>query len=282
MPGGQYTNLRQQAKSLGLEDRWPEICRGLRRRQPAVRRHRQGDAVEQGRRRPGAVHGHQRPDRRRTCSTARGALSFPRSVVEMMQGLLGEPEGGWPKAFQKIVLDSAGVEADQRPAGRDAAAGRFRRPRQARLAAKIEREPRDEDVLSYLLYPQVFLDFQKHWQQYGDTSAIPTPNFFYGLQPRRGDRRRDRARQDADRQVPDDRRAARGRHADGLLRAERPAARGPRADRSVEGDAQAASQGRPGRPEPRRGADAGQGVDRRRARRARRSRQASGCCRSKR
>src|SRR5207253_10664422 len=41
----------------------------------------------------------------------------------------------------------------------------------------------EEDVLSYLLYPQVFTDFQKHWQQYGDTSTIPTAHFFYGLQP---------------------------------------------------------------------------------------------------
>ena len=53
----------------------------------------------------------------------------------------------------------------------------------AELQAKIGREPREEDVLSYLLYPQVFLDFQEHAQKYGDTSTIPTANFFYGLQP---------------------------------------------------------------------------------------------------
>ena len=51
------------------------------------------------------------------------------------------------------------------------------------ISAKTKREPRDEDVLSYLLYPQVYLEFQKHWLQFGDTSTIPTANFFFGLQP---------------------------------------------------------------------------------------------------
>ncbi len=108
-------------------------------------------------------------------------LHFPRSVVEMLQGLLGHPAGGWPKTFQEIVLRSAHVEplrgrpgAALPPADLDGAARTLRE--------KIEREPRDEDVLSYLLYPTVFLDYAEHWRQYGDTTVIPTRNFFYGLQ----------------------------------------------------------------------------------------------------
>jgi pyruvate carboxylase len=107
-------------------------------------------------------------------------LAFPRSVVEMMQGMLGEPEGGWPKAFQEAVLKSAHAEpiagrpgAALPPADFDAAA--------RDIATEIKREPSDREVLSYLLYPQVFLDFQKHLQQFGDTSFIPTANFFYGM-----------------------------------------------------------------------------------------------------
>ena len=123
------------------------------------------------------------------------------------------------------MLRSAHVEPIDGPARRGDAAGGLRRGRARRSRRRPSREPRDEDVLSYLLYPQVFLDFQKHWQQYGDTSTIPTANFFYGLQPGEEIVGRDRARQDAHRQVPDDRRGARGRHAHGLLRAERPAAR---------------------------------------------------------
>src|SRR5262249_50699871 len=51
------------------------------------------------------------------------------------------------------------------------------------IQAKTRRDPSHDDVLSYLLYPQVYLDFQKHVTQFGDTSKIPTPQFFYGLQP---------------------------------------------------------------------------------------------------
>ena len=114
---------------------------------------------------------------------ARGAAALSASVVEMMQGLLGEPEGGWPK---RVSGDrpAVGARASRSRAGR---ARRCRRPTSTAAAreiqAKTEREPREEDVLSYLLYPQVFLDFDEHRQQYGDTSTIPTPNFFYGLQP---------------------------------------------------------------------------------------------------
>jgi pyruvate carboxylase len=99
----------------------------------------------------------------------------------MMQGLLGDPEGGWPKRFQEIVLRSARVEpiagrpgAALPPADFEAAS--------AEIHKKTRREVREEDVLSYLLYPQVFIDYLDHWQKFGDTSTIPTPPFFYGLQ----------------------------------------------------------------------------------------------------
>jgi pyruvate carboxylase len=114
--------------------------------------------------------------------TTTAPLSFPRSVVEMMQGLLGEPEGGWPAQFQQIVLRSAHVQpivgrpgASMPPADFEGAA--------REVQARTRREPSKEDVLSYLLYPQVYLEYQKHWAQFGDTSTIPTAHFFYGLQP---------------------------------------------------------------------------------------------------
>ena len=70
---------------------------GLRRRQPDVRRHREGHAVLQGRRRPGAVHGRQRPDPAPTCSTPTARSPSPDSVVEMLHGDLGQPPGGLPE-----------------------------------------------------------------------------------------------------------------------------------------------------------------------------------------
>ena len=51
------------------------------------------------------------------------------------------------------------------------------------IAAKGKHDPSEQEVLSYLLYPQVYLEYQQHWQKFGDTSTVPTPNFFYGLQP---------------------------------------------------------------------------------------------------
>ena len=181
MPGGQYTNLRQQSKSLGLEHRWPEVCEAYATANRLV-----GDIVKVT---PSSkvvgdlalflVTNKLSAD---DVMNSTVPLSFPRSVVEMMQGLLGEPVGGWPLAFQEIVLKSAHVEAivgrpgaSMAPADFDAAA--------KEIATKVQREPSAEDVLSYLLYPQVYLDFQKHVALYGDTSTIPTSNFFYGLQP---------------------------------------------------------------------------------------------------
>jgi pyruvate carboxylase len=109
-------------------------------------------------------------------------LSFPRSVVEMMQGMLGEPEGGWPKPFQEIVLRSARVQPIVGRPGAALPAADFDVAARE-IQARTHREPGEDDVLSYLLYPQVFLDFQEHWREYGDTSTIPTANFFYGMQP---------------------------------------------------------------------------------------------------
>src|SRR5581483_9588783 len=111
-------------------------------------------------------------------------LSFPKSVVEMMQGYLGTPQGGWPKVLQKIILNSAGVKPLKGRPGTTLPKVKFDEARKE-LAKKIGREPLQTDLLSYLLYPQVYIDYHKHEQEYSNTSVLPTPAFFYGLQ--RGD-----------------------------------------------------------------------------------------------
>jgi pyruvate carboxylase len=98
----------------------------------------------------------------------------------MMQGQLGFPEEGWPKVLQKIILNSAGVEAIRGRPGAKMPKVDFEATKKE-LAAKMGSEPRDVDVLSYLLYPQVFLDYQKHVHAYDNTSVLPTPAFLYGL-----------------------------------------------------------------------------------------------------
>jgi pyruvate carboxylase len=108
-------------------------------------------------------------------------LNFPKSVVEMMEGMLGQPEGGWPKVLQKIILDSAGAKPMKGRPGAKLPKVDFKAI-EAELAEKLGHEPRDVDVMSYLMYPQVFLDYDKHLKAYDNTSVIPTPAFFYGLQ----------------------------------------------------------------------------------------------------
>ncbi len=99
----------------------------------------------------------------------------------MMQGYLGQPEGGWPKVLQKIILDSAGAKAFTTRATAKLPKVDFAETTKL-VAEKIRREPRDVDVLSYLMYPQVYLDYEKFVDQYDNTSVIPTPAFLYGLQ----------------------------------------------------------------------------------------------------
>jgi pyruvate carboxylase len=181
MPGGQYTNLRQQAKSLGLEERWPAICDAYVAANQLV-----GDIIKVT---PSskvvgdlALFMVTNDLTARDILEAQRPLHFPQSVVEMMQGLLGTPDGGWPPAFQDVVLRSARVQpievrpgAALPPADFAAAA--------ATLHATMARRPSEEQVLSYLLYPQVFLSYADHCRQYENTSVIPTANFFYGLHP---------------------------------------------------------------------------------------------------
>ncbi|MGE3509949.1 MAG: pyruvate carboxylase, partial [Vicinamibacterales bacterium] len=181
MPGGQYTNLRQQAKNLGLENRWSDVCLAY-----AEANRMFGDIVKVT---PSSkvvgdmalfmVTNNLTSD---DILSSTGPLSFPRSVVEMMQGLLGEPEGGWPRLFQDIVLRSAQVRAIEGRPGASMPPADFQKATDE-VRAKMREEPREEDVLSYLLYPQVFMEFMDHRLHHGDTSAIPTGPFFYGLQP---------------------------------------------------------------------------------------------------
>src|SRR5688572_32014141 len=129
MPGGQYTNLRQQAKSLHLADRWPEIARMYAEVNQLF-----GDIVKVT---PSSkVVGDMALYMVTNGLTPMDVLdpskkhNFPRSVVEMMQGQLGFPDEGWPKVLQKIILNSAGVEPLKgRPGAKDAE-GRFRRDAQ--------------------------------------------------------------------------------------------------------------------------------------------------------
>jgi len=179
MPGGQYTNLRVQAKSLGLEHRWHDIARTYADVNLLF-----GDIVKVT---PSSkvvgdmalfmVTNNLRPA---DILDPTRHLAFPKSVVEMFHGDLGQPPGGWPKKLQKIIL--AGQKPlTGRPGARlakiDLAATR------TELEAKVHHQVKDTDIASYLMYPQVFLEYDRFRNAFGEVDVIPTPTFFYGMQP---------------------------------------------------------------------------------------------------
>ena len=181
IPGGQYTNLRQQARALGLESHWDEVLTAY-----ATVNRMFGDIVKVT---PSSKvvgdmalfmvsHGLSEaevldPDH---------PVAFPDSVVAFFRGDLGQPYGGFPQALQKKILrgekpitvrPGALLEAVDIPAARKQA------------EHKLRRGLNDRELASYLLYPQVFQDYAEHRRSYGDVSLLPTPIFFYG--PESGD-----------------------------------------------------------------------------------------------
>jgi pyruvate carboxylase len=180
MPGGQYTNLKEQARSVGLDDsRWPEVSQAyadvnqmfgnIVKVTPSSKV--VGDMaimmVSSGLTKEQVVDPHYE-------------VAFPESVVQMMRGDLGRPEGGWPEGIQKKVLKGQKPLAE-RPgatlAPLDLAAER------KKLDEKLGRASTDTQFASYLMYPKVFLDYARDRAAFGDCAILPTPVFFYGMEP---------------------------------------------------------------------------------------------------
>jgi len=180
MPGGQYTNLREQADAMGLGERWAEIARTYADVNAAF-----GDIVKVT---PSSkvvgdmaiflvTHGLSMKE-----FEARGrnhTLTLPNSVVDMFAGSLGQPDGGWPKALSAQILKNqqpiAGRPGESLPPvdfGQTAAT----------LERSIRRAPRHDEVLSYVMYPDVFMKFARAQEQFGDLGVVPTNVFLYGMQ----------------------------------------------------------------------------------------------------
>ncbi|MGI6244365.1 MAG: pyruvate carboxylase [Pseudochelatococcus sp.] len=178
MPGGQFTNLKEQARALGLDTRWHEVARAYRDANDLF-----GDIVKVT---PSSkVVGDmalmmvaQELTPADVLDPAR-EIAFPASVVEMLRGDLGQPPGGWPEALQKKVLKDE-TPSTVRPGSLIAPAD-LAAERQA-VEGKIDRPVSDAELASYLMYPKVFTEFALTSWKYGPVSALPTPNFFYGMQ----------------------------------------------------------------------------------------------------
>jgi pyruvate carboxylase len=178
MPGGQYTNLHQQAQALGLESRWHEICHTYAEVNKLF-----GDLIKVtptskvvGDMALFMVGNNLTPE---DVLSGKRDLAFPESVVEFFSGRLGQPPGGFPEELQRRVLRGR-KPIEGRP-GATLPPADFDGTRR-QLEKQFQRPASDRDVVTHLLYPRVFPDFVEHQRTYSDTSVLPTPVFFYGME----------------------------------------------------------------------------------------------------
>ncbi len=178
MPGGQYTNLREQARSLGIEHRWPQVAETY----AAVNR-MFGDIIKVT---PTskvvgdlAVYMVTAGISEADVLNPNKEIAFPDSVVAFFRGDIGQPPGGFPKALQDKVL--RGVTPLPGRPGASMLPADF-----VTLRTKAEKESRhsidDNDFASYLMYPKVYAEYAKHQGKYGDLSVLPTPVFLHGME----------------------------------------------------------------------------------------------------
>jgi len=177
MPGGQFTNLKEQARSLGLDAKWHKVAQAY-----ADANQMFGDIVKVT---PSSkVVGDMAlimVSQDLTVADVENPakdIAFPESVVSMLKGDLGQPPGGWPQGLQKKALKGEEPYTDVPgsllpPADLDA-------ERKA-IEDKLERKVDDFEFASYLMYPKVFTDFALASDTYGPVSVLPTPAYFYGL-----------------------------------------------------------------------------------------------------
>ena len=180
MPGGQFTNLKAQARSLGLEERWHEVAQtyadvnkmfgDIVKVTPSSKV--VGDMalmmVSQGLTRDQVED----PDT---------DVAFPDSVIDMMRGNLGQPPGGFPDKIVAKVLK--GEKPNTERPGKHLEPVDFEETR-AKLVKELEGKSVDnEDLNGYLMYPKVFLDYMGRHRTYGPVRTLPTKTFFYGMEP---------------------------------------------------------------------------------------------------
>ncbi|AAV94467.1 pyruvate carboxylase [Ruegeria pomeroyi] len=180
MPGGQFTNLKAQARSMGLEDRWHEVAQMY-----ADVNQMFGDIVKVT---PSskvvgdmALMMVSQGLTRAQVEDPKSDVAFPDSVVDMMRGNLGQPPGGFPTVILSKVLKGEAPNTE-RP-GAHLPPVDLEEVR-SKVSAELEgKEVDDEDLNGYLMYPKVFMDYMGRHRQYGPVRTLPTRTFFYGMEP---------------------------------------------------------------------------------------------------
>jgi pyruvate carboxylase len=177
MPGGQFTNLKEQARSLGLETRWHEVAQAYHdvnlmfgdivKVTPSSKV--VGDMALMMVSQDLTVADVENPSR---------DIAFPDSVVSMLRGDLGQPPGGWPEALRRKAL-KGDTPITVRPGSllEDADLPAMRNDAEE----KVGRALSEPEFASWLMYPKVFSDFAAAQENYGPVSVLPTPTYFYGM-----------------------------------------------------------------------------------------------------
>ncbi|MBZ9659041.1 pyruvate carboxylase [Mesorhizobium sp. ESP-6-4] len=179
MPGGQFTNLKEQARSLGLETRWHEVAQAYHdvnlmfgdivKVTPSSKV--VGDMALMMISQDLTVADVENPAK---------DIAFPDSVVSMLRGDLGQSPGGWPAALQKKALKGE-KPITVRP-GSLLKAADLKASRKD-IEGKLDRKLSEYEFASWLMYPKVFTDFAAAQETYGPVSVLPTPTYFYGMKP---------------------------------------------------------------------------------------------------
>ncbi len=175
IPGGQLSNLRQQAIALGLGDRFEEIEESYAAADRILGRLVKvtpsskvvGDLAL-------ALVGAGVSADEFASDPAR--FDIPDSVIEFFRGELGDPPGGWPEPLRTKALAGRPPAKPTRELTSDD---------EAALALA---GPKRQAELNRLLFPGPTKEFDAHRDLYGDTSSLSANQFFYGL--RRGDEHR--------------------------------------------------------------------------------------------
>ncbi|MCC8360714.1 pyruvate carboxylase [Salinimicrobium sediminilitoris] len=183
IPGGQYSNLKPQAESLGLADRFHEITEMYSKVNELF-----GDIIKVT------------PSSKVVGDMAQylvsnnlsiedvlekgDEISFPQSVKSFFRGDLGQPHGGFPEKIQKIVLKDEKPykerpNAHLEPIDFETEFAEFEKTFGEGMGRNVE----ITDFLSYKLYPKVFTDFYNHHMEFGGVMNVPTKSFFYGMEP---------------------------------------------------------------------------------------------------
>ncbi|MED1470396.1 pyruvate carboxylase [Bacillus salipaludis] len=177
MPGGQYSNLQQQAKAVGLGDRWDQVKEMYSRVNQLF-----GDIIKVT---PSskvvgdmALYMVQNNITEDDIFERGETLDFPDSVIELFEGYLGQPHGGFPKELQRIILK--GKEPINVRPGELLEPVNFQEIKEM-LYRSLKRPVTSHDVIAYALYPKVFMEYHQTVEKYGDISVLDTPTFLYGM-----------------------------------------------------------------------------------------------------